>query len=143
MSSGPVLCGTEAEAMTLTLALDTGARVCGTQTADCPLECGRCAVERGDACLCRWLRVLGDGHTTGLAARYPPPPSAKKKSKKAKQTKRTQREDERELESQCGGFRSWRTGKHRAFAGLGTPGRAGRRVTLGGLSHRGAGRELT
>lgn len=108
--------------MTLTLALGTGARVCGAQTADCPLERGRSAVERGDVCLCWWRRrVLGDGHTTGLAARYPPPPSAKKKSKKANQTKRTQR-DERELGSQCGGFRSWRTGKHRAFAGLGSLG---------------------
>lgn len=75
--------------MTPTLALDTGARLRGAQTADCPLERGRCAVERGDVCLCGWLCVLGDGHTTGLAARYPPPPSAKKKSKKARQTKQT------------------------------------------------------
>lgn len=36
--SSPVLCGPEAVAVTLTLVLDTGARVCGAQTVGCQLE---------------------------------------------------------------------------------------------------------
>lgn len=107
-SSGLVLCGAEAVAavtvtVTVALAVAIAAGARGPSSPGYAQERSRCAVERGDMRLCCWLRVLGDGHTARLAATYPLPPSAKKKSKKSKTCQKKKR-DEREMESQRGGF---------------------------------------
>lgn len=52
-----VLCGAKATAMTLT---SPGRGRSGLWSPGCVKERRRCAVERGDACLCCWLRALGD-----------------------------------------------------------------------------------
>lgn len=89
--------------MTVALAVAMAAGARGPSSRGYAQERSRFAVERGDMRLCCWLRVLGDGHTARLAATYSLPPSTKKKSKKSKTSQKKKR-DEREIESQCGGF---------------------------------------
>lgn len=76
LSSSPALC--------MALAVDAAAGAPGCGAGAAYQRAGQCVVERGDVCLWCWLRVLGDGQTTRLAATYPLPPSARKKSKKCK-----------------------------------------------------------
>lgn len=50
----------------LAVAMAAGAR--GPSSRGYAQQRSRCAVERGDMRVCRWLRVPGDGHTARLAA---------------------------------------------------------------------------
>lgn len=69
----PHLCGAEAVAVvtvtvTVALAVAMAAGARGPSSRGYAQQRSRCAVERGDVRVCRWLRVPGDGHTARLAA---------------------------------------------------------------------------